>query len=369
MRSSWPLLAFVGLQVVSFVFAQGTCGCAPKQFNWVQYTFPGNITDLFEIQKKAPCPHFVNHCDKGFVCPPSRNGRCGSSLRFAPPGDDTSREAIEITPPPGDGTPRLEAIEIKCHGSLRLCERPGARNDPHITGFDGSKFDFHGVPKRTYAIFGRIGGDLLVARMRGSGYKQFGGRKSVAKTYFNEFGLRISENGPKVHVVLVRDSHLKWTSRVTVNGRVIKNNYNGAGISVRFAKRGIVQVASKEVKYHFSSLRLSDRRHRHLDVAFELLQTPQRSHKYVGIVGITLNHALGHTNVDKNLNWITRLRTTSRRQVQKWTHSFEMTLRRLFEVNLLFPQTTNHGDALSIASSRIAVKTKNSNRLVASVAQ
>ena len=235
--------------------------------------------------------------------------------------------------------------------------RPGARDDPHITGFDGTLFDFHGVPGRNYALFGRVGGEMLVAGMRASGYNVW--RPQIAKTYFCEFGLRTATDGPKVHVAMVPDGKA-WKNQVTVDGRVVTRDYEDEHTTITFPGPNTVHVATPETKYRFVLLRNTDMRHRHLNVDVELLRTPWSFHQYVGVVGMTLNRALGH-NVHKGLaseDIHTSLRefgSNPARTPFKWTTKMEMTMRRFFEVNELFPPAQKNTAVLGGISARFLV--------------
>ncbi len=284
-------------------------------------------TGLTPLDTRSNC--ISNSCDPGFTCPRTVDQCAPDPVVPNTPQPYTCRAIFGFAQFPVD------------------CVHAGGKGDPHITGFDGTKFDFQGVPERTYAIFGRVGGDLLVTRMRASGFKIH--RARTLKTYFNEFGLTTA--GPKVRVMLVPRGRW-WTSRVLVDDKPITRNFNNKHVRISLLKRGAaVHVSTLETKYRFT-VGSAKAHARHLNVDFELLKKPSVEHKYVGVVGMTLNRAIGH-KVHPGLDVSTDLKTLLRKSRKgsgikniKWTKKREMTMRRFFEVDDLFPP--NHKNVVTL---------------------
>ncbi len=338
------MLLLIMVQIVGIVTAMGSCRCKGGQVARVNVRkFKAHelqkLIRYFRRQewKKPKCS---TTCRRGYCsrfnrmkCLSYKVTRRGKLVVFCKRGGQRSRRCKVPRP------------------------RPGARDDPHITGFDGTLFDFHGVPGRNYAMFGRVGGEMLVARMRASGYQLW--RPYIAKTYFSEFGLRTATDGPKVRVAMVQDGNA-WKNQVTVDGRVVTRNYQDKHTTITFPGASTVHVATSETKYRFALLRNTDMRHRHLNVDVELLRTPSCVHQYVGVIGMTLNRALGQ-KVHKGLA-IQDIRTSLRkfgsnpsRNPFKWTSKMEMTMRRFFEVNELFPPAQKNTAVLGGISARFVV--------------
>lgn len=66
--------------------------------------------------------------------------------------------------------------------------------DPHFRGFDGTKFDFHGVHNHNYIIFFKDDKETLVDKVRATTELL----KGINKTYFSEFGLSVQRHRKKL---------------------------------------------------------------------------------------------------------------------------------------------------------------------------
>lgn len=333
---------FIAFYLIGSATAQGRCRCKRGRLlnlNVRRFSIGeiDNLVNEWKSKEKGADPKCSTTCNRG-SCPGFNRMSC---IDYR-----VTRNARLIVFCRRRGTP-----------GRRCIVRSQAENDPHITGFDGSKFDFHGVPNRKYAIFGRIGGEMLVANMRASGYRLW--RPYVAKTYFSEFGFQSAADGPKVRIAMVPDGKA-WRSQVTVDGQVVTRNYVGKDTSVMFPAKNRVHVITAETKYRFALMRPTDMRHRHLNVDMELLTTPMSAHQYVGVVGMTLNRALGH-NVHKGLA-VEDMRTSIRkfgsnpaRSPFKWSSKMEYTMRRFFEVDNLFPPVDTNTAVLGGISARFVL--------------
>lgn len=197
--------------------------------------------------------------------------------------------------------------------------------DPHLTAFDGTRFDFQGEANKHYSVFGRTGGDMLVTRMRESPWT-FRGHRA---TFFNEFGLRVGNS--KVHAALVpkEDDASQWSMEVTLDGEKAVGGESdlpdaaGKLIVDMNGKDGPdVTVITTDAEYQLSGRKLW-KMSGHLDVKVNLLQMPSAQHKYLGLLGESLNRILG-TEKGEEL--------AVRQEVD-----IEMTMRSKFAVDSLFP--------------------------------
>lgn len=319
------------LSIATLASAQGRCSCKANTMVFTQAT---------ALLTRLQC--ISNGCATGYVCPLNVDQCAPNPVNFASAAPYRCRAPLGLPP------------------ALIPCVPASAVQDPHITGFDGTKFDFQGVPKKTYAIFGRVGGDLLVSRMRASGFKIY--KPRVWKTYFAEFGLTTA--GPKVRVALVPKGK-KWTSRVFVDDKPITSNFDNKHAKISLLDNGkTVHVSTQETKYRFTVAGERNAKSRHLNVDFELLKKPSVEHKYVGVVGMTLNRALGH-NVHEGLGLSKELQTTLRKSGQfagikpiAWNFDFETTMRHYFEVDELFPPNHKNVATLGGVVSRMLVAPK-----------
>lgn len=213
----------------------------------------------------------------------------------------------------------------RCCGTIccapgQICVGGACRNrdgtaveDPHLRGFDGQKFDFHGTDGGLYNVFSTRQGDTFVAKIR-----QMEGVAS--HTYFHEVGVHLT-GAPQIRVFLRLHSDNSASMAVEVNDKEITNNTEFAGVHVEFSNQ-IVRVFND--KYAFvCRQRTRVYEERHIDIKVELEQAPSAKESFDGILGVTLNHALG--------------KTVQRSLLSENKHEREMANRAAFQVDSLFP--------------------------------
>lgn len=215
---------------------------------------------------------------------------------------------------------------VVCWGkTTETCVVPGGRGDPHLTGFDGHTFDFHGVHGRFYSLFGRLGGDVLVTKIRSA--KQWA-KNGIEKTYFDQFGLRVLNSNDLISVSLkLDDSHGdSWHPVLELNGDEVQHDVylDQAHILTDMHDHSFT-VTTRETQFVFRAARFEDKKRRHLDIEVTLVGEPHPTHQYLGLLGHTLNRALGRETLPE-------LAVTER------DVSIETAMRERFEVDSLFAQ-------------------------------
>lgn len=177
--------------------------------------------------------------------------------------------------------------------------------DPHIHGFDGILYYFHGENEHNYIVFGQQRGDTLVGKVRSTNELLYG----VNKTYFSELGLRISSTRDKIRFSLQKvekGHHRFWAVKVEVNGIEVVDNIENSGFSLEFnATERKVRVETKKFKFSFRGVSLSSIFRRHLDFSVSVKGVPSIKDRYIGVLGMTLSRRLGseiHEELYKDFN-------------------------------------------------------------------
>lgn len=178
-------------------------------------------------------------------------------------------------------------------GTPKPAPTPGGSGEPHMRGFDGSRFDFQGVGGAFYSIFGREGGDSLVAQMR---QKPLKSTKHKKVTFFNKFGLTVGSSRRKVQVSFTSVSNTSSTQEVliTSHGEIIDSemHFSDFNLSSHEDKKNVTLITT-EVKYIISAKSMGTV-NVHFDIGLELLRPATVPDRYLGVLGLTLNRALGY---------------------------------------------------------------------------
>lgn len=217
--------------------------------------------------------------------------------------------------------------EADCSGTQSCVSRDtgGGLGDPHFSGFDRSRFDFHGVHNRSYLLFSEKGRDLLAARMQSTPELYYG----FNKTYFSEFGLHIQRT-TSIYALLIsleKFGYQRWGMKVSLDGKIVKKDTQLPGLKCTFSRKGDeVHISSEQHKFTFNSVSTKSAFRKHLDFNVALLKAHKTSDSYAGILGMTLRRRLG----DRLHSDVLGVKVNDHQK-------FETTMRRFYEVPSLFP--------------------------------
>lgn len=174
-------------------------------------------------------------------------------------------------------------------GKFQCPTPPGGIGDPHLTGFDGSHFDFHGEDKGRYLMLRKVGDSSLVAQMRARSWTD--AKQGVVKTFFHKFGLTSADGKTKVLVSLEDDKETANDVKpiVKMNGVQVKNYVSEGGIEVHVKESGqIIAIKTIGIEYQFISKKLNGRNF-HFDFTVQIGEKFDSPELYSGILGDTID--------------------------------------------------------------------------------
>ncbi|KAI0559390.1 hypothetical protein FGB62_154g115 [Gracilaria domingensis] len=292
-----------------------------------------------KAMKKCPT---TNNCVRGYVCKGGAGkAHCRILRKVVKKKVDVQRKVVWRMVK-GRRVRRVvvrRVIRFRCNvvcksDGFGSCVKPGGRGDPHLVGFDGKKFDFHGVHNKFYALFGRYGGDLVVTKIRSA---RRWAKNGIEKTYFDQFGMRLNGGKDELAVSLVEDGAEsgKWKTEVVLNGKVLSGDKRFDDSEIVLSDEdGAISVRSAENEYIVRAEKLDEEERRHLDIDVTLVNGPKAEHKYVGILGVTLNRAMGRETIEE-LGYAAR------------DVELEAAMRHRFEVETLFAKVGDNDVTLS----------------------
>lgn len=192
--------------------------------------------------------------------------------------------------------------------------------DPHFRGFDGTKFDFHGVHNHNYLIFCRDYNDTLVGKVRATPELQ----KGINKTCFSEFGLSVQGHA-RFRFSLQEVAGRKWKLKSEMNGNERRSDLNEKQVSLKWmSNQKKVMVETKDHIFTITSISLNSRFRRHLDFSVKIKKRPSFEDKYFGVLGMTLERKLSGRKFE------------STKSIDQ--NRFEFSMRKLYEVATLYPK-------------------------------
>lgn len=262
--------------LLSITYAQN-CGCRDGQ----TFRFPFATQELAETSCNS-----ASLQDFCFTSSCAAEETCTTALQCS--GTMTVLQDVESS----SSNPRY-LCSVQCSGGESTCTGGNAtgNGDPHLKGFDGSRFDFHGVANKHYVLFSDGMDETLTARMRAGGRKQPGA--SAMGTFFDAFGLK--SGGHRVQVSLVRDDGHKrvgrlWRIGASVDDKDVKEMMVGTGgLQVTVGRQDEeVVIKTARTEYSIRGVALNDYKIRHLDVGIKLAGRTVGTGVYSGVLGMTL---------------------------------------------------------------------------------
>ncbi|CAN8063905.1 unnamed protein product [Agarophyton chilense] len=165
----------------------------------------------------------------------------------------------------------------------------------------------------------------------------------------DEFGLQLNCGKNDVAVSLVEDDAEsgKWKTEVALNGEFPSADENFGNSHVLFAgEGGASTVGSSENEYVLSAEQIGNKERCHRDIDIILLGDPNKQHRYVGILGVTLNRTMGREMVEEL-------------QFSVPDFGLETAMRDRFEVKSLFPKIGEQDVILSGVLPKLICRYRN----------
>lgn len=211
-----------------------------------------------------------------------------------------------------------------------ICGTPSIRDDPHLVGFDGTRFGFHGVHDHHYVLFGRKGGDVVVGRMIATPKLN---RDGVNATFFGEVGITFPGGNDRLQLSFESLTGDVGSESFVVrkNGVQILEGVDGPNFKVDInLVRKVTTVKTSDATYTLSAMKAGFPTH-HFNLAMVLNRKPTSSDAYLGVLGATLNRKTGR---DTELAFGASLRSME----------LENHLREMYAVESLFPEHLNDAE-------------------------
>lgn len=284
----------------------------------------------FNSESFIQCSDIESHISQNGMCTCSTGGddTCQVVTDACSPGlcqQYCAHQGNEMTCPAVPPTSNYKT----CAEIQSIVDNPGGIGDPHFTGFDSSKYDFHGSHNRNYIIFAQKNGDLLTAKMRATPELL----NSINKTYMSEFGIQVSKSTDKIHFFVRREEGRTgnhFIVRLTVNGRNISEDERNRNYKIMFSSKISIAVLTQKTTFLVKGVSLNSLYRRHMDIQVVRRVKKLHDERFTGIVGRTIHHG------DKAL--------VRKSELKFWDRyiDFEKHLRKVFEVDSLFPRQNDH---------------------------
>lgn len=228
---------------------------------------------------------------------------------------------------------------VRCVKTTKaICMKPDGEmvDDPHMRGFDGTTFGFHGVDDRHYVLFGRKGGDLIVGKMISTSKVNPVG---VPVTFFGEIGASVGASNDKVRLsfeVMKGHDLSEETFSVRVNDNLVSSDHIGDGyeVTVDPLRKG-VRIETADASYRVTAIKAGTEAH-HFNLKIFLNRQATATDAYLGVLGATLNRKTGR-DVSEEFGKTLRLL------------DLEHHLRAMYEVQSMFPEHLNNAERASDA--------------------
>lgn len=337
---SFVQIVLVSLLMTNLCEGQGTCTCRHKRYL---------EAELFCLDSDVACEQgYACPCGKYDepTCPLSTSIECVPIVRqlrnlcncyvqdgicsHSPNADPRCSYPEEVCScsinPLNDNTKRcidgLNSFQYLCV-QVRYPSSGSSTGDPHLTGFDKSRFDFHGENNRFYLIFGGENEDILTAQVRATSELYFG----VNKTYFEQVAI-MTTNNRNLRFYMSKKGTQAYKLKIVENGRSLDTSKPYGHIRVsKSMEDNSISVKTRRTTFRIKMVSAKSKFRHHLDVHISRNShySSRGDSHFTGVLGSTLS----------NTSQAARLQQIIRTGVQR--RKLEMEMRKLFEVDSLFP--------------------------------